>query len=103
MNLFRRCLFGTLAAILCLGTGAATQKPSVITQPDWLRRPTGEEMASYYPKIPLAVALEGAAILSCSVSAQGRLEDCTVPYESPAGAGFGAAALRLGRFFQMRP
>jgi protein TonB len=37
------------------------------------------------------------------VAASGTVHDCRVGAETPAGAGFGAAALKLARFFRMSP
>jgi protein TonB len=37
------------------------------------------------------------------VLASGSLESCSVLDESPAGFGFGAAAVKMARWFQMRP
>ncbi|MFA7648173.1 MAG: TonB family protein [Phenylobacterium sp.] len=37
------------------------------------------------------------------VTAAGQVRDCRVVAETPEGEGFGPAALKLARFFQMRP
>ncbi|HEY8004090.1 MAG TPA: energy transducer TonB [Phenylobacterium sp.] len=78
-------------------------KPPVLTNPSWLRRPTGEEMANVYPDGALRREIGGAATLTCLVAASGSVRDCTVAGETPAGAGFGVAALKLARFFRMSP
>jgi protein TonB len=74
-----------------------------IRSPSWLRKPTGEEMANVYPDSALRHDLTGSATLSCLVSAAGTVRDCRVGAETPAGAGFGPAALKLARFFKMSP
>jgi len=74
-----------------------------IRSPSWLRRPSGEEMANVYPEGALRREIGGAATLACQVSASGSVHDCTIANETPAGAGFGAAALKLARFFRMNP
>ena len=74
-----------------------------IRSPSWLRRPSGEEMAHVYPEGALRREIGGAATLACQVSASGSVHDCTIAAETPAGAGFGAAALKLARFFRMNP
>jgi TonB family protein len=81
----------------------APPRPSVITNPDWLRRPTGSEMAEFYPKAAAAARIEGHATLRCAVTASGDLADCTTANEEPLGQGFGEAALRLAPSFKMRP
>ena len=78
-------------------------RPSVITNPDWARRPSGEEVARYYPDRAQRMEVEGAAALSCTVTAKGTMGSCTVTSESPADMGFGDAALKLSKLFKMRP
>jgi protein TonB len=45
----------------------------VITNPDWARRPTGEDIARYYPDRAQRMEVEGRATLSCTVNARGTL------------------------------
>jgi periplasmic protein TonB len=75
----------------------------LVGNPSWLRKPTGEEMANVYPEGALRHELGGVASLSCVVAASGTVHDCRVAAETPAGAGFGLAALKLARFFKMSP
>ena len=75
----------------------------VIQTPDWLRRPSGEDMARYYPARAQRMGVEGRATLSCTVGASGALQACAVASETPADQDFGAAALRMARLFKMRP
>jgi len=74
-----------------------------IRSPSWLRKPTGEEMADVYPDRAIRRNLTGSATLSCIVSTAGTVHDCRVGAETPAGEGFGPAALKLARFFKMSP
>lgn len=74
-----------------------------MASPTWLRKPTGEEMANVYPERAQRMNQAGAVTLACSVAASGAVRDCRVATEAPADQGFGAAALKLARFFQMRP
>jgi protein TonB len=78
-------------------------RPSVITNPDWARRPTGEDLAQYYPDRAQRTETNGSATISCTVKANGTLEGCTVVSETPADYGFGGAALKLARIFRMKP
>lgn len=73
-----------------------------IARPDWLKRPGAEEFARYYPDREARMGTEGQATLACTVTASGALSACRVTSET-ADAGFGAAALKLARFFRMRP
>ncbi|MEK7427348.1 MAG: energy transducer TonB [Pseudomonadota bacterium] len=78
-------------------------RAAVIQNPDWLRRPSGEDIARYYPDRALRMGVEGRATLSCTVTTSGGLEGCGVVGESPEDQDFGAAALRMSRLFKMRP
>jgi protein TonB len=75
----------------------------VIRQPMWLRKPSGEEMARYYPDRALRMEMPGRATIACSVTAKGTVDACRVTSETPDDMGFGAAALKLARFFRMSP
>ena len=75
----------------------------VIGNPSWLRKPSGEEMARYYPDSAARRGMSGVATLNCSVTAAGTVRDCQVVGETPDTAGFGAAALKLARLFRMAP
>jgi protein TonB len=85
------------------GTGTATTTPPVITNPSWLSRPGAAEMAKFYPPGALAEGIEGQALIHCTVTAAGTLTGCAVVSETPKGKGFGQAALRLSRYFRMKP
>lgn len=83
---------------------AATGGPgSAITAPEWIRRPTGNDMARVYPQRAARSAVNGLATTFCGVTKAGTLTDCKVIEEAPGGAGFGEAALKLMPLFLMRP
>lgn len=99
-------LASLIAIVLAQAAPAAaptTARPSIVTNPDWTRKPSGEEFAHYYPEAAQRANLSGRAVLKCEVAADGALDTCTVPEESPTGAGFGEAALKLSSLFKMRP
>ena len=81
----------------------APPTPTVITRPTWLKRPSADQLADAYPARALRLERTGSAVLSCSVTARGSLTGCVVASETPEGAGFGAAALKLTRHFLMSP
>jgi protein TonB len=80
-----------------------TPPTRLIVDPKWLSRPSAEEMSRYYPERAIDQGLTGQATLFCSVVASGKLADCRVVSETPAGAKFGDAALKLAGFFRMSP
>lgn len=84
-------------------TAPEPARPSVILNPDWLRKPSGEDFAHYYPSRAQRMSVEGHATLSCTVTASGGLEACAVVSEAPDDQEFGAAALRMAKLFKMRP
>jgi protein TonB len=79
-----------------------TSEPRVI-QPNWLRRPSSDELARYYPESAQRHDIDGQATISCRVAASGAVDGCQVVSETPAGWGFGDAALKLAHFFRMSP
>ncbi|HEY3950387.1 energy transducer TonB [Phenylobacterium sp.] len=84
----------------------ATPKPKpppVIVSPNWLKKPTGAEMADAYPDRAIRMGISGSATLACQVTATGTVQNCRVAAETPVEAGFGPAALKLARLFRMSP
>lgn len=77
--------------------------PPVITNPDWLQRPSAAEIARYYPDRAARLGVEGRALIACQVSAEGRLQGCAVADETPDDQGFGDAALKMSRHFRLKP
>ncbi len=81
----------------------AVQASNLVTLPDWMARPSAEDLVRFYPPEALKTSQSGMARLECTVVANGRLGDCSVSEEAPTDAGFGQAALQLATFFQMKP
>ena len=77
--------------------------PPDIRNPTWLKKPGGDEMARFYPDRAVRMEQEGKAIISCEVTDAGAVSACRVGSESPADMGFGAAALKLAKYFRMSP
>jgi protein TonB len=75
----------------------------VIRSPNWLRRPSGEDLARYYPERAARMDAEGRTVMNCTVTAGGSVSGCRITSETPANMGFGEAALKLARFFRMSP
>lgn len=85
------------------GTPPQLPPPAVIRNPQWLSMPSARELSRAYPSRAERLGISGSATLSCTVSAQGKLNACQVVAETPAGEGFGAAALKLSTAFRMTP
>lgn len=69
----------------------------VILNPTWYERPALEEVAKLYPEAARTAGIAGRAVVSCVVAADGTNRDWRVVEESPAGAGFGEAALTFAK------
>lgn len=82
---------------------SAPPAPKVVSAPDWLKLPGAKEFARYYPDRAARTGTSGLARMSCQVTTTGKVRDCRILSEAPEGQGFGAAALKLARYFQMRP
>jgi len=74
-----------------------------VSHVDWLRQPNGRDLSDFYPPQAAVNRLAGQALLACRVEISGTLHDCFVTDESPAGYGFGAAALKMSDKFRMKP
>lgn len=83
--------------------GGAQTAPPLTTNPDWLEKPNGEDIASHYPQIAQALNIEGRAMIRCQVDFQGLLRDCQAVSASPQGLGFDHAAIRVAAKFRMKP
>jgi TonB family protein len=97
----------TIVAVFAAGVLAsvarADEPQHVITNPDWVRVPSAEELMGVFPAGALNSGQSGIAVLSCSVTREGVLTSCAVLTEKPSNAGFGSAALLLANRFLMKP
>jgi protein TonB len=95
---------------ITLPTVPATAPPAspapqskVITRANWLKLPSANDMARYYPESAQRRGLSGSATLNCVVAVNGTVRDCSVISETPVDEGFGNAAIKVSRFFKMKP
>jgi len=88
---------------LALPEHQAGAEGDIVTNPDWIRRPNADDVTSAYPVAAARARESGEARISCHITSEGLLVDCTVLTESPVGAAFGQAALALSPKFAMRP
>ncbi|WP_091741845.1 energy transducer TonB [Phenylobacterium immobile] len=89
-----------VAASLALTSPAFAE---VISQPDWIQKPTQEEMWRVVPTQAAREGVAGEAFVECRVNVEGGLHACKVFHEAPLGMGFGEAALAMTPVFRMRP
>jgi hypothetical protein len=69
---------------------------SAVLDPEWRSLPTPGELLAAFPQAARAADIpKGRATLRCRVAAAGALDSCNVISESPAGVGFGPAAISL--------
>lgn len=97
---------GPIATLAPTATTPPSPPPpaaKVISRANWQRIPSAEDMARYYPESAQRRGLSGQATLSCTVALNGTVRDCVVAAETPDDEGFGAAALKISRFFKMKP
>jgi TonB family protein len=84
-------------------TRRALPVEGVITNPDWVSKPGPDDYSRLYPSFATFLGVEGHAIISCLVTVQGGLADCSVTSETPKGFRFGEATLKMANMFRMRP
>jgi len=71
-----------------------------LAAPSWTRRPN---VADFYPQAAMRRELSGRVVLSCTINGSGRPDACSVVEETPAGMGFGEAAMRMARTMRAAP
>lgn len=92
-----------LLAVAAIAASTPSTEEATITRPDWLEKPSAEDLAEAYPKAAAEAGISGQANLKCFVMVTGYVTNCRVTSETPRGHGFGAAALALSERFRMRP
>ena len=80
-----------------LGPGKRVSVPAVV------RGPTAAEMLDVFPIPARRARTNGRVNLQCQVTKTGGLAECRVANETPAGMGFGQAALKLTPKVVMKP
>lgn len=80
---------------------AATPVPEIARQGavQWALRPSAILFTSSYPEAARRASVDGRARLNCTVRSDLGV-DCSVSSETPAGFGFGPAALRVVRGYR---
>ena len=97
-------MIAILSAALLLAMGQTSAGDTLIERPTWIRTPTARQIEFAYPAAAKhAGAPVGVGTIACEIAKDGKLENCQVYKESPADLGFGEAALKLAKYFQMAP
>ncbi|WP_309089887.1 energy transducer TonB [Phenylobacterium sp.] len=86
------------SVVLTLAAPAAA-----VEAPRLLRLPSAYERAMAYPSHASERQLDGRAVLRCRVTSIGTAADCSVKSETPAGQGFGQAAMSLRSRLRFTP
>lgn len=90
-----------LAMVIAPGVCAAGETARPAPVEEWLRRPTAEQMAAYYPDRAQRMEASGRVTLDCRVTPAQELEDCRVTAEAPLDFGFGEQALKVTQFIRL--
>jgi TonB family protein len=96
----------TMTLIFSLSPPAILPNPlalATVGYPSWRSRPSGDDIALALSKAGVPRNLSGKTSLLCEIADNGRMKACAVTEETPAGAGFGRAAMYLASRFQMSP
>jgi hypothetical protein len=91
---------GWLALAMALAPSLACAEDDEKVVIDWVSKPADADYLANAPADALQQGLDGHAMLSCGVARSGQLQACVVTEETPKGAGFGSAALRLAPLFK---
>jgi protein TonB len=83
-------------------TQPATTRAAPRGQVVWAQRPSARRISELYPSRALREGVGGRVELSCSVRSNQSLA-CSVANESPAGLGFGQAALNASSSYRASP
>lgn len=76
--------------------------PSVVFQPEWISRPSADQLNKAFPPRAAKFGKSGGAVIQCEVGASGEMTHCTVKEEAPKSYGFGEAALSLAPYFRLK-
>ena len=105
-RLFSILAFALLAAGPALAAPPEPRPGDKVEEPDWRRKPDGEDMIKYYPDTVTDRRISGSVVLDCKITAFGIVDSCVIEQESPYGLGFGEASIKLlkdrGAFTPMR-
>ena len=88
-------------AALGLSTQNALAQKAAPVVPMWLKPPSGADVFDLYPDRAQRMEKTGEATVNCAIQANGTLGECLVLTETPDGFGFGDAATKIARRYQV--
>ena len=93
----------TLSGATSVSAQTSLQPPVIgeFGDPQFVRRPTVEQLANVYPSRALRLGISGHAQMDCMETDAGDVERCVDVYEDPSDQGFGDAALKLAHLFRV--
>jgi TonB family protein len=94
MQVIARFVIGALLG-LALGASAARAEQDVDKAPNWKRAPSEQDFLMVFPTAAMQAGKGGKVVLGCRVTVAGAPTGCKVVSETPAGLGFGQAALTM--------
>jgi hypothetical protein len=83
--------------------GSINPLPSAEQSITWEKLPGNREFSFYEPERAQRMAQNGDSSMRCELVGAGTLTTCAVVAENPADFGFGAAILKLTKFFKAAP
>ena len=99
--MLRRCLGAALLALLT--QASCTHVHANMDTPPWSEKaPKAQDYRATYPRLAWIQGIDGRVTLLCVIQRDRRLL-CQIESETPAGMGFGAAALQVAQQFVVRP
>nr|WP_240454742.1 energy transducer TonB [Caulobacter sp. 17J65-9] len=75
--------------------------PPGYAAPQWVEG--GDAISDAFPETALRAEVSGTVLLNCRVTVDGTATNCAVLEETPAGFGFGEAALQASSRFRFKP
>lgn len=93
---FAAALAGATLALLVSASAQDVTRAHLLTVPD------ATALSDHFPPVALATGVSGRVVLSCAIALDGSSE-CSAAEETPANAGFGAAAVALAQDWRFSP
>ena len=106
-TLFMRTGLALALSMMALGATAKPPPKPEFVRPEWLTRPTGEQVSAAPESQRQChgdrIATAGSAVVKCDLAVSGRLMNCVVTRQEPEDCSYGALSLGATRWFQAKP